>query len=156
MNLENEAVIKDIVGGLRWLVRAVYQDSAGTGKRFGLTVAQSGVLRNLAIHGPLSSADLSRKLYVTPANITGIVDRLEKKGLVERVRQAADRRVSLISLTESGQKLGESLPDPIENKLIAGLAGLDHSRIKELADAIDLIRTLVDIDVWDDLDDDSP
>lgn len=80
MITENELLIKEIVCAIRRLVRAVYLDTEKMSRRFGLTGPQSGVLRTLSEHGPLSSADLSRKLYVTPANITGIIDRLEKKG----------------------------------------------------------------------------
>ena len=97
---ENETVIKEIVGALRRLVKAVYLDSSKISRQYGLTAAQSIVLRILFHEGPLSSADLSRRLYVTPSNMTGVIDRLEKKALVERVRQAADRRVVLITLTQ--------------------------------------------------------
>ena len=46
------------------------------GKQYGLTGPQSLVLRLLIKEGALSSADLSRQMYVTPSNITGIIDRL--------------------------------------------------------------------------------
>ena len=116
MKPENEITINEIVGAIRRLVRAVYLDTAKMSKQFGLTGPQSAVLRILVKKGPISSAELSRKLYVTPANITGIIDRLEKKGLVERTRKDGDRRIALITLTESGMNLGKTLPDPIENK----------------------------------------
>ena len=79
MNPQNESVLQDIVWSIRRLVRAVDLDSQKISKRYGLTEPQSAVLRNLFNIGPMSSADLSRKLYVTPPNITGIIDRLEKK-----------------------------------------------------------------------------
>jgi len=77
MSAENELIIKEIVDAIRRLYRAVYLDSAKMSRQFGLTGSQSGVLRNLVAHGPLSSAALSRRLYVTPSNITGVIDRLE-------------------------------------------------------------------------------
>ena len=82
MSSENEIIIKEIVSSIRRLYRAVYLDSSKVSRRFGLTGSQSGVLRTLFRNGPLSSADLSRNLFMTPSNITGIIDRLEKKGLV--------------------------------------------------------------------------
>jgi DNA-binding MarR family transcriptional regulator len=87
MNPQNESVIQDIVWSVRRLVRAVYLDSQKISKRYGLTEPQSAVLRNLFNNGSMSSADLSRTLYVTPSNITGIIDRLEKKKFVERIRK---------------------------------------------------------------------
>ena len=144
MSAENELVIKEIVDAIRRLYRAVYLDSSKMSRQFGLTGAQSGVLRNLFAHGALSSADLSRKLYVTPSNITGVIDRLERKGLVERIRKVGDRRVALITLTQSGEELSQSLPDPIEKKLISELADLDLEHVQLLGMAMNQILNLID------------
>ena len=146
----NEFVIKDIVESIRRLVRAEYLDSRKMSKEFGLTGPQSLVLRLLVKNGALSSADLSRQMYVTPSNITGIIDRLEKKGLVERIRKQGDRRVALITLTGSGQQLGKTIPDPIEKKFINQLADLEPQHLQILAMAMTQILNLVDTKGVDD------
>jgi len=87
---------------------------------------------------------LSRELYVTPSNITGIIDRLEKKGLVQRVRKEGDRRVALITLTQAGEQLSSQLPDPIEIKLISALTDLESKKIADLRGALKLMLRLVD------------
>lgn len=143
MNKENEMVIKEIVGSIRQLARAVYLDSSKINRHFGLTGAQGSVLRLLAQYGRLSSADLSRKLFVTPSNITGIIDRLAKKGLVERIRKQGDRRVVLITLSEKGRELSGGLPDPIERKLISGLADLPPDTVRELGQAMNRMVSLI-------------
>ncbi len=144
MNPQNESVIKDLVWSVRRLVRAVYLDSQKMSKRYGLTEPQSAVMRNLFKNGPVSSADLSRSLFVTPSNITGIVDRLEKKQFVKRIRKDGDRRVVLITLTESGKELGKTLPDPIMKKFIAELADLELDHVQLLAMAMNQIINLID------------
>lgn len=144
MNPQNESVIQDLVRSVRRLVRAVYLDSQKMSKRYGLTEPQSAVLRNLYNNGPMSSADLSRTLFVTPSNITGIIDRLEKKRFVERNKKKDDRRVALITLTESGQELSRTLPDPIMKKLIAELADLELDHVQLLAMAMNQILNLID------------
>ncbi|HHP7235925.1 MAG TPA: MarR family winged helix-turn-helix transcriptional regulator [Desulfobacterales bacterium] len=144
MTNENERLIKEIVGGVRRLVRAVYLDASKISRRFGLTAAQNAVVRCIVSEGPISSAELSRKLFVTPSNITGIIDRLEKKGLVVRVRQESDRRVVLISLTNAGRKLGKALPDPVESRFISQLADLEPERVQYLAEAMGQILHLFD------------
>ena len=140
----NEPIIKDIVESIRRLVRAEALDSKKMSKQFGLTGPQSLVLRLLVKNGALSSADLSRQMYVTPSNITGIIDRLEKKGLVERIRKEGDRRVALINLTDSGQQLGITIPDPIEKKFINQLADLEPEHLQILAMAMNQILNLID------------
>jgi DNA-binding MarR family transcriptional regulator len=144
MKAESEAVIYNIVDSIRRLVRAVYLDSQKMSKQYGLTGPQSSVLRNLVNDGPMSSADLSRTLYVTPANITGIIDRLEIKGLVKRIKKQGDRRVALITLTESGQQLGRSIPDPIINLFISELGDLELERLKLLSGAMNQVLNLID------------
>ena len=144
MSAENELIIKEIVDAIRRLYRAVYLDSAKMSRQFGLTGSQSGVLRNLVAHGPLSSAALSRRLYVTPSNITGVIDRLERKGLVERVRKEGDRRIALITLTEKGDELSKSLPDPIEKKLISELGDLEMEHVQLLSMAMNQVLNLID------------
>ena len=144
MNSENESVIQDIVGSIRKLVRAVYLDSQKMKREFGMTGPQSGVLRLLLKNGSMSSADLSRLMYVTPSNITGIIDRLEKKGLVERVRRERDRRVTLLVLTAAGKELSEGIPDAIEKKLINQLSDLENEHVQILAMAMNQVLNLID------------
>jgi len=144
MNSENESVIQDIVGSIRRLVRAVYLDSQKMKREFGMTGPQSGVLRLLLKNGSMSSADLSRLMYVTPSNITGIIDRLEKKGLVERVRRERDRRVTLLVLTAAGKELSEGIPDAIEKKLINQLSDLENEHVQILAMAMNQVLNLID------------
>jgi DNA-binding MarR family transcriptional regulator len=144
MIAENEIVIKQIVSGVRRLVKAVYLDSSKFSRQFGLTGPQSTVLRTLISEGAMSSAELSRRLYMTPANMTGIIDRLEKKGLVERNRQREDRRVVMLNLTAEGRQSGTSLPDPIESKFINQLADLEPEHVQLLAVALDQILNMID------------
>lgn len=144
MNPENEAVIKDIVGSIRKLVRAVYLDAQKMSRQFGLTGQQSLVLRLLLNNGSMSSADLSRLMYVTPSNMTGIIDRLERKDLIERVRKEGDRRVALITLTDTGKQLSERIPDSIEKKIINELADLEVDHVQLLAMAMNQILNLID------------
>ena len=144
MNPENESVVKDIVGSIRKLVRAVYLDSQKMSRQFGLTGPQSVVVRLLLNNGSMSSTELSRLMYVTPSNMTGIVDRLEKKGLVERVRKEGDRRIALIVLTENGKEMSKNVPDPIEKKLIKQITDLENEHVQILAMAMNQILNLID------------
>jgi MarR family transcriptional regulator, organic hydroperoxide resistance regulator len=144
VNPENKSVIKDIVGSIRKLVRAVYLDSQKMSRQFGLTGPQSVVMRLLLNNGSMSSAELSRLMYVTPSNMTGIIDRLEKKGLVERVRKERDRRIALIVLTENGREMSKNVPDPIEKKLIKQLTDLENEHVQILAMAMNQILNLID------------
>lgn len=70
-----------------------------------LTPTQFGVLETLHHLGPLCQTEISRKLLLSTANITLVIDNLEKCGLVQRTRSAEDRRYITVSLTEQGEEL---------------------------------------------------
>lgn len=70
-----------------------------------LTVSQFGVLEALYHLGPLSQSELGDKILKSNANLTTVVDSLEKKALVERERASEDRRRVKVKLTDSGEEL---------------------------------------------------
>jgi MarR family 2-MHQ and catechol resistance regulon transcriptional repressor len=76
----------------------------------GLSLAAFNVLMILSRHEGKGCPmhELGEVLLVSRANVTGLVDSLERKGLVERVADASDRRVRLVCITEVGQKLLET------------------------------------------------
>lgn len=71
----------------------------------GLTAAQFGVLEALHHLGPLRSNLLAGKLLCTPGNLTTVLDNLEARRLVSRVRESADRRCVTVRLTGAGSTL---------------------------------------------------
>ena len=71
----------------------------------GLTVSQFGVLEALYHLGPLYQKDLAAKILKSTGNITMVVDNLEKRGLVERVRDEEDRRHYFVRTTTEGNRL---------------------------------------------------
>jgi len=81
------------------------QNEAQQLKIFALTPPQFGVLETLAHLGPMKMCEIGAKLLMSGANVTGVVDRLEKKNLVRRALDAKDRRMFLIHLTDEGSKL---------------------------------------------------
>jgi MarR family 2-MHQ and catechol resistance regulon transcriptional repressor len=75
-------------------------------ERWDLSPSQFNVLNLLHLNpGGLSQTELSRQLIMHRSNVTGLVDRLEKRGLVERQDVAADRRAYRVVLTAAGARL---------------------------------------------------
>ncbi|WP_417385866.1 MarR family winged helix-turn-helix transcriptional regulator [Gimesia sp.] len=103
-------------------------------REYGLTCSQYNVLRILRGEGrPLPSLEIaSRMIQVVPA-ITGLIDRLEKLGLVTRERCLADRRVVYVTLTEKAVTLLKEIDEPgreLHQRLIGHLT---KSELKELS-----------------------
>src|SRR6059058_3492575 len=73
--------------------------------RLGLSFAQAHALRLLDPEEPLPMSSLAERLFCDASNVTGIADRLEARGLVERRSSAGDRRVKALTLTDNGVAL---------------------------------------------------
>ena len=71
----------------------------------GLSESQFQALDLLVDNGPMLMRKMSDAMLVTPANITGIVDRLEEKKLVNRTASTGDRRATIIEITPEGRTL---------------------------------------------------
>ncbi len=94
---------------------AVWNASHGFFERWELSPSQFNILNLLHLNPEgLSQVDLSRELIMHRSNVTGLVDRLEKRGLVARMA-GADRRTYRVQLTETGEKMiKEILPEYYE------------------------------------------
>jgi len=81
-----------------------------------LTETQFGVLETLYHLGGMCQRELAEKNLTSTANITTVIDNLEKRNLVERVRSETDRRYITVNLTENGKELiGGIFPDHVRS-----------------------------------------
>jgi MarR family transcriptional regulator, 2-MHQ and catechol-resistance regulon repressor len=130
------------------LVRAAGSVSSRVESRFsdlGLTVSQFGVLEALHHLGPLYQKDLARKILKSTGNITMVVDNLEKRGLVERVRDEEDRRHYFVRITLQGARLIKSFfPGHVERivKEIGVLTGAEQDELARLCKKVGLGNSL--------------
>jgi DNA-binding MarR family transcriptional regulator len=74
-----------------------------------LSVAQAKALRYVAIAGPVPMRDLACRMRCDASNVTGIIDRLEERGLVERRAEPGDRRVKSLVATPHGGEVALAL-----------------------------------------------
>lgn len=78
-------------------------------QEYELTPPQAFLLRYLDPDKPVAMNELAEALACDASNITGLVDRLETRGLLQRQQDSADRRVKMIVVTESGAKFRRNL-----------------------------------------------
>ena len=99
--------IDRIVESIIYLVTESRRISKEEASRYGVTPTQLSVLKLLHEIGDLSLGTLSKEIRAHNSTVTGIVDRMEAAGLVERARSEEDRRVWIIRLTAQGRKVAE-------------------------------------------------
>lgn len=108
-----------------------------------LTGPQIHVLANLGVVGhPLPMHELAHQINASSPAMTGIVDRLERQGLVQRVRNDDDRRVVLISLTDDGRAAVATFEKDARAKITRLLNCLSHD---ERCSFVHLVGRIVDV-----------
>lgn len=96
-------------------------------EHLGMTTQRWSVLGALSrpqVTGGMSIGDLSRFLLMSRQNLTGLLSRLERDGLIERATSEDDRRSRTVKLSAKGEALWQQLQDPIHNFYNQALKGL--------------------------------
>ncbi len=105
-------------------------------ERFDTTLPRFDLMSQLWRYpGGLKMNELSRHMMVTGGNVTGIVDPLEKEGMVERTPEPADRRAYRVRLTKAGRKAFAEMARTHEEwivELLAGFSRKEHTEIYKL------------------------
>jgi len=106
----------------------------GTVTELELSPPQAHALKVLRPGNPIAMRELADGLHCDPSNITGIVDRLEARGLVERRAAPGDRRIKTLLLTRSGVELRGRLLDRLSEPppAIAALSADEQLQLRDL------------------------
>jgi len=100
-----------------------------------LTQSQFAIMEALYHLGPLNQSELSRKILKSNANVTTVVDSLEKKQLVKRERGEIDRRIVKVLLTQTGTEIiRQTFPHHVEgiNKRLSVLSDQEQRQLAQL------------------------
>ena len=123
----------------QWVTARVH----GAGADAGLSLRQYAALIGIR-QGASSPGELARLWQVTPAVITGVIDRLERRELVRREPDPDDRRRLRLALTDTGLAASAHVERVLTEELAAQLSGASPQELAELSRALDLLqRTFV-------------
>jgi MarR family transcriptional regulator, 2-MHQ and catechol-resistance regulon repressor len=98
----------------------------------GLTPTQLGVLEAVLHKGPMTQRELGRRVLTSAGNMTDVVDKLQSRGLVQRVRDLADRRAVRVELTPEGRALIERLFPAHAADIAKAMSGLQGEELLKL------------------------
>jgi DNA-binding MarR family transcriptional regulator len=115
---------ESILRSVRRMIRALDIQSKYLAQRHRLTGPQLVCLRQIQRAEIITPGDLAKSVSVSQGTVTGILERLEARGLVSRTRDAGDRRRYRISLTPLGEETIASAPSPLQEEFIKRLAAL--------------------------------
>jgi len=127
-----EAIEESILRALRKISRAIDLYSRKLASRHHLTGPQLVCLSQIARGGATTPSELSREVSLSQATVTGILDRLEAKGLVTRERNPEDKRRVIVQTTRGGRRLAAAAPSPLQETFAFKLRALSEAEQQEI------------------------
>ena len=140
---------QQIVASIRQIIRAVDLHSRRLVDQHGLTGPQLAALDETVRSGSVSPSALARSVHLSQATVTGIVQRLERRGLVIREKSAADRRSFTISATDEGRRVLEASPSLLQDRFRAALSGLEEWERLQILSTLQRVASLMDAERLD-------
>jgi MarR family transcriptional regulator, organic hydroperoxide resistance regulator len=130
--MNQSELIADAIDNLRRVFQVIQEYSKKVEHATGLTSPQLWAIKVLAEAAPMIVSELARRMYLHPATIVGILNRLESHDLIKRTRSKEDRRVVQVELTLKGKKLVTTAPEVAQGLLVMGLEKTPLSELKEV------------------------
>lgn len=111
-------------------------------KSMGLTMTQFDIIATLGNQPPMTCKELGEKTLVTKGTLTGVLERLEGKGMIRRETNREDARSQMISLTQDGQQLFEkAFPEHVAY-LGRAFGKLTARELEELSGSLEKLRSI--------------
>ncbi|NQT78050.1 MAG: MarR family transcriptional regulator [Bacteroidetes bacterium] len=138
----------EILINIRKILRSLNLESKKIQKEQGVSIPQLMCLDYLGNLEDFRSTqvNIARYLNLNPSTMSGIVDRLESKGLVARLPNPKDKRTVFISLTSNGAKLLEASPQFLHKRLSKKLEKLPYPQIEQIKSSLIILVECLEIE----------
>ena len=139
---------KGILIQIRRIVRSVDIESKKIQKEYGVSIPQALCLSFLLESPDYQSTqgEIKKFLNLNSSTVSGIINRLEKKGLLARLPKSGDKRVVNITLTSAGDKLLNNMPSLLHEQLSEKLQKLEESELIKVEESLNTLIKLLDIE----------
>ncbi|MCW8889186.1 MAG: MarR family transcriptional regulator [Sedimenticola sp.] len=139
----------DVLVSLRRIIRATDLQSKRVLKISGLTIPQVMILRAIETLGDVTVRCISDDVSLSQATVTTILNRLEDRKLIERVRSQSDRRVINARLTAKGRETLKSSPALLHEQFIERFSALDDWEKTQMLSSLQRIASMMDAETMD-------
>jgi len=140
---------EELLVALRRVIRAIDLRSRQLSKEAGLTGPQLLVMQNINKTPGIMVRQIADNINLSPATVTSILDRLELKKLVERVRSTEDKRKVGVFLTDEGRILLEKAPLPLQEHFINRFGQLAEWEQSQMVSTMQRIASMMDAEKLD-------
>lgn len=133
-----------IVAAIRQIIRAVDIHSKKLVSGHGLTGPQLAVLQEVSRLGPVTPSVLARSVHLSQPTLSGILKRLESRGLVCRQKSEQDRRSVTFAISEEGQKTLAASPSLLQDDFREALSRLEEWERLQILATLQRVASLMD------------
>lgn len=139
----------EILIKIRKIVRSVDIESKKIQKEYGVSIPQVLCLNFLheSHHYQATQGEIREFLNLNSSTVSGIINRLEKKGLLARLPKSGDKRVVNIALTSAGDKLLRTIPSLLHEQLSEKLQKLEQTELDKVEESLETLVRLLDIEL---------
>jgi len=134
----------NVLVALRKIIQAIDLNSKQLFKRVGLTGPQLVILHYISAVEELSVGEVAKNVSLSQGTVTGILERMEKRGLVARQRGRQDKRQVLVRITESGKKLLQKAPPVMEESFLKKFNQLQNWEKTMILSALQRLVVMMD------------
>jgi len=135
---------QELLIALRKVIRAIGLHSKHLNKTSGLTSPQLIIMQEIDKASGVNSSQVAKKVNLSAATVTNIVDRLESKNLVSRVRNTEDKRKVSLYLTDDGKAILLNAPQPLQEHFIKNFANLAQWEQSQMLSSIERLAEMMD------------
>ncbi|MBL4764470.1 MAG: MarR family transcriptional regulator [Colwellia sp.] len=135
---------QELLIALRKVIRAIDLHSKHLNKTSGLTSPQLLIMLEIDKASGVNSSQVAKNVNLSAATVTNIIDRLENKGLITRVRNTEDKRKVALYLTENGQAILLNAPQPLQEHFIKNFANLAQWEQSQMLSSIERLAEMMD------------
>ena len=128
---------------IRKIIRAIDLRSKKLSKEAGITGPQLLILQELQRIDGITAKDVSTNIHLSQATVTSILDRLEAKLFIQRVRSDSDRRRVALYLTDDGKQALLNAPQPIEDSFVEKFSALKDWEQYQLISSVEHIADMM-------------
>lgn len=134
---------EELFVSIRKIIRAIDIRSRKLSKEAGITGPQLIILQELARVKGISAKEVSTNVNLSQATVTNILDRLEAKGFIKRVRSDSDRRKVALFLTDVGKEALLNAPQPIEDSFVEKFSALKDWEQFQLLSSVERVAEMM-------------
>ena len=138
------SVSDSVMIALRKIIQAIELNSRRLVKRVGLTGPQLVILQEIARCGEVTAGEIAKAVSLSQATVTGILERMEKRGLLARQRSDRDKRRILVRITKSGRQILQEAPPLMQEAFVEKFSGLQEWEQTMILSALQRLVSIMD------------